>query len=79
MEMVNLSLTEAYALAYKVLRGNGFSEANAAVVAKTLPTVSVMAVPRMVCGGCWGLWRPHVKGRCHPTPSQLSPIPRRPL
>ena len=33
MEMVNLSLTEAYALAYKVLRGNGFSEAHAVAIA----------------------------------------------
>ena len=32
MEMVNLSLTEAYALAFSVLRGNGFSEAHAAAV-----------------------------------------------
>lgn len=51
MEMVNLSLTEAYALAYKVLRGNGFSEAHAAVVAK-----NVTHGERDGCAS-HGLWR----------------------
>ena len=51
MEMVNLSLTEAYALAHRVLRGNGFSEAHAAVVAK-----NVTHGERDGCAS-HGLWR----------------------
>ena len=51
MEMVNLSLTEAYALAYKVLRGNGFSEAHAVVVA-----TNVTHGERDGCAS-HGLWR----------------------
>lgn len=51
MEMVNLSLTEAYALAYDVLRGNGFSEAHAAAVAK-----NVTHGERDGCAS-HGLWR----------------------
>ncbi|HDT2075379.1 MULTISPECIES: Ldh family oxidoreductase [Enterobacter] len=51
MEMVNLSLTEAYALAFNVLRGNGFSEAHAAAVAK-----NVTHGERDGCAS-HGLWR----------------------
>lgn len=51
MEMVNLSLTEAYALAYKVLRGNGFSEAHAVAIA-----TNVTHGERDGCAS-HGLWR----------------------
>ncbi|MFH5067514.1 Ldh family oxidoreductase [Enterobacter cloacae complex sp. 2024EL-00215] len=51
MEMVNLSLAEAYALAHRVLHGNGFSEAHAAVVAK-----NVTHGERDGCAS-HGLWR----------------------
>ncbi|HDS9457098.1 TPA: Ldh family oxidoreductase [Enterobacter asburiae] len=51
MEMVNLSLTEAYALAHQVLRENGFSEAHAAAVAE-----NVTHGERDGCAS-HGLWR----------------------
>lgn len=51
MTMVNLSLTEAYSLAHQVLRGNGFSEEHAAVVAR-----NVTNGERDGCAS-HGLWR----------------------
>lgn len=51
MEGINLSLTEAYALAYQVLRGNGFSEEHAAVVAQNVTNGERDGCPSH------GLWR----------------------